>query len=286
MAFLPPDLREVDPVDVNFGNVLQLTGMRLTRDPAGITLRLRWRANREVRRAWRCFVHVLSQGRQISDLDHEILEGRPPVSKWEDGDEGYESLRLWLADEQSDLKICLGVYDAGINVRAAVLASTLQVTDESSAVWIEPGRSPGASYLVQFPPLPMTPVRIVFERGIELGAYSLSRSDELVWLRLNWIVRRAWRWRQMRFFGHVVPERAPEISAAAQFDKDLSLEERGLVTAVEENVVRAVKPGLVGQLRVGVFTPSNGKRLRILSSSVDFDDRYRCAYLEWPLSAG
>lgn len=190
------------------------------------------------------------------------------------------------ADGQPDLKLRLGVYDARINVRAAVLASTLQVTDEGSAVWIEPGRPPGASYLMQFPPVPMIPLRVVFERGIELGAYSASRSDELVWLRLKWIVRRAWRWRQMRFFGHVVPERAPETPGAAQFDQDLSLEERGLVTAVEENVVRAVRPGLAGRLRAGVFTPSNQKRLRILSSSVDFDDQYRCAYLEWPLSAG
>lgn len=42
-AFLPAGLRDLDRADVSFGNCLQLVGVRLSRDPASLTLKLHWR---------------------------------------------------------------------------------------------------------------------------------------------------------------------------------------------------------------------------------------------------
>ncbi len=44
IAFVDADLRDVDPIEVNFANDLQLIGLRLERDAAGLTLKLRWRS--------------------------------------------------------------------------------------------------------------------------------------------------------------------------------------------------------------------------------------------------
>lgn len=284
-VFLSADLRRLEPVEVNFNDCLQLAGIGLERDAVGVALRLHWRALRRSTRPWRCFVHVLANGNQISSLDHDILRGSPPVTHWEEGDEGYESLRLWLSEPPDDLKLRLGLYDPEINVRAAVLSSTLSVADESSAVWIEPGKIGDAVCRMQFEAVPLAPCPIVFERGIELAAYSIARCGELVWLRLKWLRRRAQgahRRRGIRFFGHVVVEQAPETPALVQFDQDLAIESTGPVTAVEQNIVRAVSRPEGAWLRAGVFRPSNGRRLRILRSSVRFDEARRFAYLEFP----
>lgn len=280
-AFLSADLRDVDPVEVNFSNYLQLAGVRMIREAAGITLRLRWRTLRPPARPWRCFAHVLSQDTQISSLDHEILRGRPPITQWQEGDQGYESLRLWLPNPPEDVKLRLGVYDPEINVRCAVLASTLAVLDESSAVSIEPDRAPGNSYVVKFEEPLLTPCGVAFEGGLELAAYSVARHGELVWLRLKWIMRHAPR-RRLRFFGHLVTEAAPETPALAQFDQDLAIDGRWPATAVEQNVVRRVAYSGPAWLRAGLFKPSNLKRLKVLNSPVAADERYWCAYLDWP----
>ena len=280
-GFLSSELRDVDPVDVNFGNYLQLAGFRMIPDTAGITLKLRWRALRHPTRRWRCFAHVLLRDRQVSSLDHDILHGQPPITDWEEGDEGYESLRLWMANPPQDVKLRLGVYDPGINVRSAVVASTLPITDESSAVWLALDGTPGSDYLVQFEAMPLIPCCVVFEGGIELAAYSVSRHEELVRLRLKWILRWGGR-RGVRFFGHVVGERAPEVPALAQFDQDLAVDNRGPVTAVEQNIVRVVRQEGAAWLRAGLFEPSNLRRLRILDSTAAMDERHRCAYLLIP----
>src|SRR5262249_38326731 len=159
------------------------------------------------------------------------------------------------------------------------LASTLPIADESSAVWIDTNPASRDSYAIRFDPPPLIPARVVFERGFELAAYSTARQGDLIWLRLKWILRRARR-RRVRFFGHLIEERSPETPALAQFDQDLPLEDRGPATAVEQHVVRAISGHGPTWLRVGLFHPSNLKRLRILEAAPQFDPAGRCAYLE------
>src|SRR5262249_28456568 len=181
-AFLPADLRELHPVDVNFQRLLQLTGVRLIRDAACLVVHLPWRALENPTRRWRCLRHLRWQDHQISSLDHELLRGHPPLTRWEAEDEGYESLRLWLASPPEDLKLRLGLFDPAINVRSAVLASTLPIADESSAVWIDTNPASRGTYAIRFDPPPLIPARVVFERGFELAAYSIAPQGDLICL--------------------------------------------------------------------------------------------------------
>lgn len=283
-AFLSAELQDLHPVEVTFSNGVQLRGVSLSRDAAGVTLKLRWRALTRMLRPLRCFAHVFAEGRQISSLDHEILRHGPSIVSWEAGDEGFESLRLSLSNRPDGLEIRLGLYDSEINVRVAVLVSTLPVVDEGSAVRLPTGVTPGIDYTVKFDPLPLTPCRVVFEDGLFLSAYSVAQQDNLVWLRLKWIVARGRR-RSVRFFGHLVAEPAPEGPTLLQFDQDFVAERRGPVTAVEQNVVRKLEPTAASGsvLRAGAFRPSTSYRLKIETSTFPFDAHHRCLYL--PFSA-
>ena len=276
-AFLSTQLRDAHAAQVNFGNWLQLTGFRFAQDASGLTLLLHWRSLRKTYRRWRCFVHGLSGAQQIFSLDHAILKGRPQVPDWEPGDEGYELLRHWLKEPPANLALRLGIYDPEINVRCAVLASTLPVLDESTAVLLTPNREPGSSYFVQFDPVPLIPCDLEFDDGLELTGYSASRHDQLLWLRLKWTLR-GWPRRTLRFFGHVVAELTAEAPTLLQFDQDLPLERRGPATALEQHVIRALGPADPAWLRVGIFNPSNLRRLKILRAGA-MDQQHRCAFL-------
>jgi hypothetical protein len=278
-AFVPAELSQLHPVDVNFGDDLQLVGVRLTRDAAGLTLSLRWRALKKLVRPWRCFGHVRADGERITSLDHEILRGHPPISAWQPGDEGFEQLRLWLEQPPAGLRIALGVYDAKINVRLPVLASTLPLEDEATAVLLEPDAVPEAAYTIQFDQPPLKPCQLVFEDGIELTAYSAARQCEFVCLRLKWIVRKGKR-RVARFFGHAVEVPSPAAPTLAQFDQDFAVERSGPVSVVEQNIVRCLGTARPAWLRAGVCQPVNLVRLGILKGAIRLDQEERCAYLE------
>ena len=268
-AFLPADFQELSPVEVNFGSYLQLVGVRLERDLAGVLLGLHWRSLRQTHRHLRCFAHLLEDGKQVSALDHNILRNRPPISRWTPGEEGFERLRLWRTSLRDDLKLRLGIYDPQINVRQPVLASTLPVVDESSAILIGPDVAAGSTYTVKFDAPAPASCRILFDGGLELTAYAVVSSGNLVWLQLHWTLRKAPR--GIRFFGHVVATQDPETAALAQFDQDLA--------PAEQNIVRALALSGPVFVRAGLFRPSNLKRLKIRSSTAAMDDRARCVYL-------
>ena len=189
-----------------------------------------------------------------------------------------EACLAWLANLPEDLKLRLGVYDPEINVRCAVLASTLPIEDESTAVLAGADSAAPSAYTVRFQQAPLVPCRIVFEGGIELTAYSVVRYNDLVWLRLKWTVRQGGL-QGLRFFGHAVTEPSPEIAAVAQFDQDMAIERRGPATVVEQNIVRALGSAAPPWLRAGVFKPSNLKRLKILSGTAVVEEGHRCVYL-------
>jgi hypothetical protein len=278
-AFLSTDLTDLHSVEVNFANSLQLTGVGMSHDFACLNLKLRWRLLRAIPRPWRCFAHLLVNGKQVSSLDHEILRRKPPITCWEPGDEGYESLRVWMENPAQNVSLRLGVYDPSINVRQPVLASTLPVADECSAVCIGAASGQLSEYFVRFDPCPLTACELAFEHGVTLRAYSVVRQNDLVWLRLKWILRRGRR-RSVRFFGHVVTELAPEASSLAQFDHDLAMECDGLIAAMETNAVRSwLEPEQSLWLRAGLFDPRNQRRWGISGGSFDIDPQYRCAYI-------
>lgn len=294
-VFVSSELRDLVPVDVNFGGCLQLTGVRMSREAAGLELRLRWRGLRRHRRRWVCFAHVVANERQVSSFDHEILGGRPSSGQWDEGDEGYEARRLWAAGLPEDVQVRLGVYDPEINVRAPVLASTLPVADEGSAVWIS-SRTAAAGDYVSFEAAPLEPCHVQFEGGeafagrVELTAWSAVWQQGLLWLRLKWILRRDPATQRdsrpvaLRFFGHVVDQPAREAPTLVQFDESLARENRGPATAVEQNIVRAAPQephaGSPLWLRAGLCTAVELHRLRILSGAAEFDPDDRCTYLK------
>lgn len=276
-AFLSAEFQDLEPVDVSFNHVVQLLGLGLQREASSITLRLRWRALRRPAQPWRCFVHLIADGRKLSSLDHEILGGRPSIAAWQPGDEAYESLRHWISQPPANLCVHLGLYDARINVRAAVLRSTLPVDDESSAVVIAWNGQSRAARCVSFDVIPLIPAGVVFERGLELTAYSVARDGELAWVRLKWTIRQGSQ-SGLRFFGHAVHQQDPAAPASAQFDQDLALDCRGPAGLEEQNIVRRLEPD-VPWLRAGVYRPASGRRLEILSASGPADPANRCIYL-------
>ena len=250
-VFLRADFDRLQFTDVNFGDLLRLNGYRVGRDPAGVTLQLHWQALSKIRTPLRCFAHVLAAGEQISCLDHDILDGYPDLSHWDPEDRGYENLRLWLRNPPENLRVRLGVYNPEINVRVPVLASTLPVQDESTAVLVEPDQPPSSSYQVQFSDAVLHHCRVVFDGGIELAGYSVDRCRDLVLLRLRWMVRRGSR-RVVRFFGHVVEQPDASSAALSQFDQDLLVHRVGPITTVEQNIIRSLPHGEPAWLRAGV----------------------------------
>jgi len=275
-AFLTAELRDLDPVEVSFGNWIQLAGVRLITEASGLTLGLRWRLLRKTHRPWRCFAHLLSEGKQIGSLDHELLESHPSPGGWEPGDEAYRRLRHWFAPPP-DLWLRLGLYDPQVNVRCPVLASTLPIADQCTAVRVEPNQAARSGYAIQFEPLALTPCRVVFEQGVELAAYSVARQDPLVWLRLKWITREGPP-RALRFFGHAIREPRPDAPSLAQLDQDVWIERRGPATAVEQNIVGPVDAS-AGCLRAGLADLPALRRLEIRSSTFPVEPAHQCLFV-------
>jgi hypothetical protein len=209
------------------------------------------------------------------------------------------------------VRVRLGVYDPEINVRTPVLASTLPVADESSAVWITDAAAGAAGsdgsaaddlaadhggYAVRFEATPLAPSGLEFEGGdvfagrIELAGWSAVWHEDLLWLRLKWIFRRrpaGWRGgrpRALRFFAHLVDEPGAAAPARVQLDQDLAPEDRGPATAVEQNIVRAAPRSESQWLRCGLCTAGELIRLPIAGGPVEFDAEERCAY--WRLPGG
>jgi hypothetical protein len=276
-VFLPGELRSLHPVDVNFANWLRLVHLGVESTPNSLRLCLHWRTIRRPTRPWRCFVHVLSDGRQVSSLDHRLLNDQPSVLRWEPGDDGYQTVEHWWDHSPGSMSLHLGLFDPVWNLRCPVVASTLPVVDDSSAVRIDPGREPGDRRLLRFDAPPLRPCGILFERGLELTAWSASRRDELVWLRLKWTWRGSSR-RGLRFFGHAVAEPSPAAPTLAQFDQDIALERRGPATWLEQNVTSRVAAPEAVWLRAGVFEPGTLRRLAVVRAE-QADSLYRCAYL-------
>ncbi len=285
-AFFPAGhdatLPDLHPVDLNFGNWLQVKALRLSRIEGLVTMEIQWRRLNRVPRPLRCFVHVVGAGGEsLSSMDHDILGDRPPVTEWQPGDEGYEARSVVLpAGQAREAQVRLGVYDRDSMVRAPVWASTLPLVDDYTAAVVEPNRDPGSAVLFRMQPAGIEACEVAFERGLRLTGWSLSRSAGAVWLRLRWEAPRRPKGR-LRFFGHAVPDQSPEAPILSSFDEDLRFHGETVICDIVRRSSPAGDP--VKFLRAGVVNLDRPlERLRIRSSSLPLSRQQKAVYLTLP----
>jgi 4-amino-4-deoxy-L-arabinose transferase-like glycosyltransferase len=113
-VFLAARLEQAEEFAIDLGGTMALTGLSLRRTPDSVIVKCRWRCLKRPDRDYWCFTHVLdSSGRIISQLDHPILGGTPPLQSWNAGDAGIEETHLRLPAEFSGatLRLRIGLYD-------------------------------------------------------------------------------------------------------------------------------------------------------------------------------
>jgi len=283
-------LPELPAVEVNFGNQLQVKGLRFTEQDGVFTLALRWRCLSPAAGPYRAFAHVVdADGKLVGALDHEILRGAPRVDAWQPGDEGYEARYLVLpAANARGTALRLGLFHPETGLRVPVWASTLPLKDDYTAAVVAPNQAPGTENTFRMAPAPTLACNVEFEKGIRLTGYSLHRSGETAWLRLHWLVPPKIRAR-LYFFGHAVTSQERETPILLGFDQDLGLDRiprprSGGPLALVQDVVRDVS-GLgpeVKFIRAGVFDMDKPlDRLAVRSSSVPMSREQKAIFLAY-----
>jgi hypothetical protein len=299
---VPVGFSRLWPADVNFNDQWQLAGLRFDVRHGKVTLALHWRCLRTVPFWLRCFGHLVdTSGETLAWMDHDVLGARPPAAEWRPGDEGYEerytlfprpptSRNLLLGPHGYEveegpevwpaLRLRLGLYDTGSNVRLPVRWSTFPVTDGCTAVVVEPNAAPGGEVVFRLDPAPWRPCRLVFEGGPELTAYAVTRRSTAVWLRLRWVAPEQ-RVPALRFFGHGVAQADPEAESVGSFDQELLLDRYWGRGEFEQDIVRLLdRPA--EYLRAGVCTSPGLERLALRASTLPSDQPARCFFV--PLS--
>ncbi|HYM12178.1 MAG TPA: glycosyltransferase family 39 protein [Bryobacterales bacterium] len=291
----PGAAAQLDQADVNLGNYLQITGLRLAEKQGVFTLQLRWRCLNPVPVAYRCFAHIVNaQERPLGSMDHEILHGSPPVNEWQPGDEGYEARYLALPPATArNAHLQIGIFDLESGLRVPVWTSTFPLRDDYTAAVVDPAQPPPAGYRFEAGPAPLTACNVVFENGLRLTGYSLRRAGEVMWVRLRWEAPRRLS-KRLRFFGHAVADQSRDTPILLSFDQDLGLEKmpappRGSPIEATEDIVRdAAKLGAQAKfLRAGVFDVDQPlDRLSVRTSSVTLSRQQKAIYLPLPPPAG
>ncbi len=286
-----PDL---DPVDLNFGNYLQVKGLRVAEQGGVYTLRLLWRCLNPPPRPYRCFAHIIDpQGKILARLDHEILHASPPVDEWQPGDEGYEARYMVLpAAAARGTRLQLGLFDSHTDLRVPLWASTLPLKDGYTAAIVEPNQAPGDEYPFRMEPAPWIDCDVEFEQGVRLTGYSLRRTGEVAWLRLRWTAAERPEGR-LHFFGHAVADQSPDSAILLSFDQDTAFDRvlpgRDGKFAIVQDVLRDISklPAHARLLRVGLFDMENpNDRLAIRRSSLPMSKRQKAIYLPLPPPSG
>jgi hypothetical protein len=294
-AFFPARVQgapaELPPVDLNFGNEVQVTGLRLTEEGGLFTLALRWKCLQPPAVQYRCFAHVVDpEGKVIASMDHEILRGSPPLNEWQPGDEGYEARYLMLPPAKvRGAQVRLGLFDPETRLRAPLWTSTLPLKDDYTAAVIEPNGLPPAEYRFRMQPAPLVSCEVNFAAGLRLTGYSVKREDGIAWVRLRWEAPASLR-DPLRFFGHAVKSEAPETEILASFDHDLALERRprprgGRPRVLIQDIVRDVSrlDRDAKLLRAGVFDVTRPlDRLAVESSSLPASLPQKAIFLPLP----
>jgi hypothetical protein len=282
VAVWPADLQELPEAKINFAKRLELIGIEFEQEHDRLVLRLGWRLLTRIGAPLRCFAHVTdAAGVKIDSLDHELLGGYPPLSEWQAGDQAYERLYLQLTDAfPRRLQLRLGVYEPASNLRWPIWASSLPVTNDYTAAMLGLGELPCRVEQYRFGDALVEACSIIFDKGVHLSGYAVSRADSAVWLQLQWVLCRPpnLHW---RFFGHGIVERSPLSPILVSFDQDLALRWAHPMQGLEQNLGRSVR-GLKTEPRelgAGIFHVRSGRRLRVLQSSLPFDPESQRVFL-------
>lgn len=283
-------LPELAPVDLNFGNQLQVTGLRFTEGEGVFRLALRWRCLNPATGPYRAFAHVVDrEGKLVGTMDHEILRGAPPVESWQPGDEGYEARYLVLPPSKSrSAGLRLGLFHPETRLRVPLWASTFPLRDDYTAAVVEPNQEPGREYRFRLEPAPLQHCDVQFEKGVRLTGYSLRRDGRTAWLRLHWSIPTGVRSR-LYFFGHAVASQDRETAILLGFDQDLGLDRqprprRGGPYLLVQDIVRDVSQlgAEVKFLRAGLFDMDEPlDRLAVQSSSLPLSREQKAIFLPY-----
>jgi hypothetical protein len=296
---VPAAFSRLHPVEINFNDQWQLAGLRFDLREGRVSLALRWRCLRAVPYWLRCFAHVVDAGGEtMAWMDHDVLGACPPAAEWRPGDEGYEerytlfprrpasrSLLLgpqgYEVEEAAEawpvLRLRLGLYDTGSNMRLPVRWSSLPVTEQCTAAVVEPNTAPGQEVVFRLDPAPWRPCRLVFKGGPELTGYAVTRRGNAVWLRLRWVAPEQ-HVPALRFFGHGVKQADPEVESLASFDQELLLDRYWGRGEFEQDIVRMLERP-AEYLRGGVCTSPGLERLALRSSTLPTDEQARCFFV-------
>ena len=142
-AFISAGVEQPAEFSINLGEMIELTGLSVTRMADILDVRYRWRCLRPPDREYWCFTHILDpEGKVIGQLDHRLLDGDPSLRSWRPGDGALEELRFHIPPESSarHLLLRLGLYDpaSGIRLRIAapqgLAASRFSLEDEATAL--------------------------------------------------------------------------------------------------------------------------------------------------------
>ncbi|MBI3681435.1 MAG: glycosyltransferase family 39 protein [Acidobacteria bacterium] len=140
-AFLSAGMNAVPDCNVTFAGKLQLTGLSFQPTAEGLEVKYRWRCLRPVDRNYWCFTHVVDRGGNvIGYLDHQILDGEPPLRMWKEGDLAIERLLLRSPAIHSgeSYRLRLGLFDKESGKRLPVSSSEFPVVDQQTAAVIQP----------------------------------------------------------------------------------------------------------------------------------------------------
>lgn len=285
-ASAPAPLPQIDDVALHFADQLQVTGLRFSEKCGVFVLEIRWRCWKTPERRWRCFAHIVNpQGVLLGSMDHEILRGRPDLTSWGPGDEGYESRCLVLPPSFTQgARLHFGLFDPEVQTRATLWASTVPVLDLCTAAVFEPNRKPPADYKFRLEPQRIERCGVEFANGVHLKGYSFTRSRGFLWLRLRWEMLERSEEEKLYFFGHVVSEPTADSPILLSFDQAF----RVPATRASQEILREASKlsARARFLRAGLCDLArNYERIAIRSSTLRFSKTDRCIYLPLPPAA-
>ena len=128
---------------VDFGGILALTGFSVVTTGNETAVKLRWRCLNPPDREYWCFTHLIdASNRIVTQLDHRLLGGEPPLRGWRSGDGGEEDIRLRLpaAFPAVGLRLRFGIYDPLSGERLHVkplepsVCAKFSLTDQATAL--------------------------------------------------------------------------------------------------------------------------------------------------------
>jgi hypothetical protein len=141
-SFLMGGLDIPETFAVNFGGVVELTGLAISSRAGQVDLKLRWRSRAPAELDYWCFVHIVdAEDKILAQRDHPLLDGNPALRSWQPGDIGVEEVHLELRPETlRGARLKLGVYDPGSGNRLEVMPlrdsalSRFSLADRATAV--------------------------------------------------------------------------------------------------------------------------------------------------------